>query len=197
VERVIAPRSVIASDRDGNIRVAAALPSLRPSAERNHLGDSETLAKMGHPADTGVRPMSWGESGGGAAGASTWRCGKEGGGELFVEGEEVFDAGLIVGEGLGPIAAVYGAVELLVGAKESGRHEERVIEGGEGGVGELGAGVDNGLGELFDSVALGVGGVGGPGIVVVDDISRVSEVRLDSPTHLLHPSNVHCRRQDA
>jgi hypothetical protein len=89
---------------------------------------------------------------------------------LFVELEEVFDAGLVVGERFGAVEAVDGAVEGLVGLEEFGRHEQRVVERGEGGVGEKGPGVKDGLCEGLDLRALGVSGFGGPREVVVDDV---------------------------
>ena len=60
--------------------------------------------------------------------ARSWRCGEEWGGELFVEAEEVLDAGLVVGEGFGAVEAVDGAVECLVGAEEVGGHVEGVVQ---------------------------------------------------------------------
>lgn len=77
--------------------------------------------------------------------------------------------GLIVGEGLRAVAAFDGAIELLVGAEEYGWPEERVVEGAEGGVRKLGAGVEDGLGELLDLHSLDDGRVCGPGVVVVDE----------------------------
>ena len=58
----------------------------------------------------------------------------------------MLDAGLVVGEGLGAVEAVDGAVEGLVGLEEIGRHKERIVELGEGGVGVAGAGVED---EIF------------------------------------------------
>jgi hypothetical protein len=73
--------------------------------------------------------------------------GEERGGEALVELEEVLDSGLVVGEGLGAVEAVDGAVECLVGLEEIGGHVERVVEAG---IGEARAGVEDGLGEEFD-----------------------------------------------
>lgn len=87
---------------------------------------------------------------------------------MFVEGEEELDAFAVGGEGLGAVAAFYGAIEALVGLDEFGGHEEWVVELGEGGVGVEGAGVEDGLGEFFDFGVLGGGGVLGPRVVVVD-----------------------------
>jgi hypothetical protein len=68
--------------------------------------------------------------------------GKERRRELFVEGEEEFDALAVGGERFRAVAAFDGAVELLMGAEKIGGHEERVVELGEGGVGVLRAGGD-------------------------------------------------------
>ena len=71
-------------------------------AERPWLGGDRRLALRGESA------AAFGGGGG------------EEGGEVFVEGEELLDAGLVVGEGLGAIEALDGAVEALVGVRRSG-----------------------------------------------------------------------------
>lgn len=75
-------------------------------------------------------------------------------------------------EALDVIGRVHGAVELLMGRKEHGRHGERVVEVGQGGGGELGAGVEHGLRGGLDGGALLVGWLR-PGEVVVGDASGV------------------------
>ena len=62
---------------------------------------------------------------------------RERGGELFVEGEEVFDALAVGGEGVLAVAAVHGAVERLVGFGEARRHRHRIIQVRQGAAGEL------------------------------------------------------------
>ena len=55
-----------------------------------------------------------------------------------------------------------------MGFDEFGRHEDGVVEGGEGAVPVKGAGVKDGLGLSLYGLLLGVGGGFGPGVVVVD-----------------------------
>ena len=76
--------------------------------------------------------------------------GNEGGGELFVQGEEVLDAVAVALEGLGAVTAAHGAVERGMGLGENGRHGQRIVKIGEGGIGKLLAGVQNGLRGGFD-----------------------------------------------
>ncbi len=61
------------------------------------------------------------------------RLGGEGGGELFVEGEEVFEAVALGVEAVSAVAGVDGAVEGLVGAAE-GRALDAIVarSGGNG-----------------------------------------------------------------
>jgi hypothetical protein len=59
--------------------------------------------------------------------------GGEGGGELFVEGEEEFETVAVGGEGLWAVGAVDGEVEVGVGIGEGGGRGEGVVEVGEGG----------------------------------------------------------------
>lgn len=87
-------------------------------------------------------------------GAGLFGGGEERGGELFVEGEEVFDALTVVVEGLRTIAEFDGAVEFGVGFDERGRHGKRIVEVGESGIREFFAGVEDGLRGLFDGTAL-------------------------------------------
>ena len=63
--------------------------------------------------------------------------GGEGCGELFVEGEEEFEAVAVGGEGLRAIGAVDGEVEIGVGFGEGGGHGEGVVEVGEGRTGRF------------------------------------------------------------
>ena len=94
-------------------------------------------------------------SGQSSTAASCWGGREQRGGELFVEGEEEFNPFAVVGEGLGAVAAFDGAVEALVGFDEFGRHEKRVVELREGGVGVQGAGIEDRLSEFFDFGSLG------------------------------------------
>ena len=84
--------------------------------------------------------------------------GGERGGEFFVEGEEVFHARAVGGEGFAAVAAIHGPVERGVGGGEGGRHGERVVKVGEGGGGEGGAGVEHPLGGGLHGAALRWGG---------------------------------------
>ncbi len=52
----------------------------------------------------------------------------EWGGELFVEGEEVFHALAVGEEGLLAVATVHGTVERLVGLGEARRHRHGIVE---------------------------------------------------------------------
>ena len=54
--------------------------------------------------------------------------GDERGGELLVEGEEVFDAVPVAGERLGPVTAVHRAVQLLVRLEQRRGHRQRAIQ---------------------------------------------------------------------
>jgi hypothetical protein len=82
----------------------------------------------------------------GFAAASDFLGGREkGGGEFFVEGEEVFDALAVVVEGLRTITEVDGAVEFGVGFDEGWRHGERIVKVGESGIGEFLACVEDRL----------------------------------------------------
>ena len=90
----------------------------------------------------------------GFSGALFLGGGEEGGGEFFVEGEEVFDALAVVVERLGTVAEVNGAVEGSVGFDERGRHGQRIVKVGERRVGELLARVQHGLRGGFDGGAL-------------------------------------------
>lgn len=64
-------------------------------------------------------------------GAPAWRLGGEGGGELFVEVEEVFEAVSFGVEAVASVAGVDGAVEGLVGAAEGRGHAQRIVQVGE------------------------------------------------------------------
>lgn len=82
------------------------------------------------------------------------------------------DAGGVGGEGGGGVELVDGAVELFMGFAEGGRHGEWVIEVCQASGGELGAGVEHGLGEAFDFGTL-VTSHFWPDEVVVDDVFTV------------------------
>src|SRR3546814_10930104 len=62
-----------------------------------------------------------------------------------------FAAGGLFG---GEVGGVHGLVELLVGLDQGGRPGQWVVEVGEGGVGETGAGVQYDLGGSFDGGAV-------------------------------------------
>ena len=94
-------------------------------------------------------------------------------GEGFVEAVGVHD-GLVVG---------------LVSLAEFNGHGELVVEVGKGAVGIQGAGVEDGLGGLFDLRFLGLGG-SGPGEVVVDDVLGITVITLQSATYSSHPCHV-------
>ena len=135
------------------------------------MGDqkAETESATKYPYDRRERlRRSWGTRWGRAAAARCCGCGEQGCGELLVEGEEELDALSVGGECLLAIASLDGAVEALVSLDEFGRHRQRVIKCGEGGVGVEGAGLKDGLGLALDCSALGVGQVQGPRICVVD-----------------------------
>ena len=57
--------------------------------------------------------------------------GEERGGERFVEGKVVFHPVPVAGERLGPVTAVHGAVQLLVGLEQRRGHRQRVVEIGQ------------------------------------------------------------------
>ena len=83
------------------------------------------------------------------------RRGDQRGGELLVEGEEVFDAVPVAGERLGPVTAVHRAVQLLVRLEQRRGHRQWIVKIGQRGrmrAGlEPGAGVEHGLRCDFDS----------------------------------------------
>ena len=54
--------------------------------------------------------------------------GDQRGGELLVEGEEVFDAVVVAEEWFGPVTAIHGAVESLMRFQQRSRHHQWVIE---------------------------------------------------------------------
>ena len=101
------------------------------------------------------------------AGAGLFGDGEERGGEFFVEREEVFDALAVVVEGLRAIAEVDGAVEFGVGFDERGRHGQRIVEVGEGGIGKFFAGVDSRISEshlLVSFAGASLGNVTSPSV---------------------------------
>ena len=103
----------------------------------------------------------------GFSGALFLGGGEEGGREFFVEGEEVFDALAVVVEGLRAIAEVDGAVEFGVGFDERGRHGQRIVEVGEGGIGKFFAGVDSRISEshlLVSFAGASLGNVTSPSV---------------------------------
>jgi len=76
--------------------------------------------------------------------------GDERGGELLVEGEEVFHALAVGAEGLLAVAAVHRAVELLVGLRQLRRHRDRIVEIRQRAAGELLPRVQYRLRRFFD-----------------------------------------------
>ena len=57
--------------------------------------------------------------------------GDQRGGELLVEGEEVFHAVPVAGERLGPVTAVHRTVQLLMRLEQRRGHRQRVIQIGQ------------------------------------------------------------------
>ena len=78
--------------------------------------------------------------------------------QLPVEAEEEFQAAELGGESGGAVALVHGPIQLAVGLGQGGRHGERVVEQGQGGIGKLGPRRQHPPGSGF-----GVGGVVGGG----------------------------------
>lgn len=101
-------------------------------------------------------------------------------GEVFVEGEEVFYALAVGGEGVFAVAAVHGAVEGLVGFGEGGRHGHGIIEIRKGAGGEFLARGEDFFRALFDFGSLRFRRCRGPGEVVVHQACRVTVIRFQS-----------------
>ena len=89
----------------------------------------------------------------------------------------MFRAFAFRGEALPAIEPVHAAVERLVGATEDRRHQIRVVEVRQGGVGTGCAAVEDGLRQRFEPGRVGVSGRGREG--VVDQADGVAVVALE------------------
>lgn len=82
-----------------------------------------------------------------------------------------------------------------MGFGEGGWHGEGIVEVGKRRVWELGTGVEDGLGEVFDFGFLGVGGFG-PDKIVVDDVFAVAIAAFEAAGDGAHPCHVHAAGED-
>ncbi|HRK30653.1 MAG TPA: hypothetical protein PLD59_06195 [Tepidisphaeraceae bacterium] len=82
-------------------------------------------------------------------------------------------------------------IERTVGVAEVLRHRQRVVQVGQRLRRKLRPGVEHPLRRGPDGLLLRVGGVGGPRVVVVDELAGIPVTRLQPPTHLPHPRHVH------
>ena len=113
---------------------------------------------------------------------------------LLVKHEEVLGAFALGGEAPAAVEPVHGAVESPMGASQPGRHQVGVVEVRQGRVGIGCAGVEDGLRQSLEPVA--VAPALGHRKGVVDDPHRVHVVALQSPRHRSHPRHVHGRGQE-
>lgn len=116
--------------------------------------------------------------------------------ELLIAGEQEGDPLGLGLEALNAVSCVHGAVELLMGLEQNGRHGERIVEIGQGGGGKLGADVEHGLGCSLDGGAVFFCRLG-PGKVVVDDGGGVLVIAFHPTADGPHPGHVHGGLQDA
>ena len=109
--------------------------------------------------------------------------------QLFVHLEEACHAVALgeVARGGEAIGLHHGAVVLLVGTAQLGRHGHLIVEVGQGAVGIEGAGIEDGLRRLLYLGLLRLAHLG-PGEVVVDDILGVAVVALDSSANSSSPN---------
>ncbi len=125
---------------------------------------------------------------------------------MLVAGEEEFDALAVAGEGVVAIAAVHGAVEVLVGFEQVGRHGQRVVKVGERSrsqsrfacweipntsVAKARSRLQDSLGKSLYVQGLFAGWLAGPREIVIDEFVGVAVVRFEAAGHLANPGHVH------
>ena len=113
--------------------------------------------------------------------------GDERGGELFVEGEEVFHPVPVAGERLWPVTAVHRPVQVLVRLEPRRGHRQRVIQIGQRRGRVLGPRIQHRRRRrLHRRTLLGRHGLR-PGVVVVNKLGRIAEIEPQSSAGLPDP----------